>query len=46
LSNAITNLSKYDASVDFAAGDLLHLQISYDAAENATQDVALQLDMF
>jgi hypothetical protein len=46
LSNAITNLSKYDASVDFAAGDLLHLRISYDANANATQDVAVQLDMF
>jgi hypothetical protein len=46
LSNAITNLSKYDASVNFGAGDLLHLRISYDAAGNTTHDVSVQLDMF
>jgi hypothetical protein len=46
LSNATCNLSKYDASVDFAAGDLLHLRISYDANANTTHDVAVQLDMF
>ena len=45
-SNAQTNLSKYDASVDFAAGDYLHLRIYYDAAGNATQDVSVQLDCF
>jgi hypothetical protein len=45
-SNAVTNLSKYDASVNFAAGDYIHLQISYDAAANATQDVSVQLDLF
>jgi hypothetical protein len=38
--------SKYDASVNFAAGDSLHLQISYDAAANTTQDVSVQLDCF
>ena len=45
-SNAQTNLSKYDASVDFAAGDYLHLRIYYDADGNATQDVSVQLDCF
>jgi hypothetical protein len=45
-SNAQTSLSKYDASVNFAAGDNLHLQIYYDAAGNATQDVSVQLDCF
>jgi hypothetical protein len=45
-SNALTILSKYDASVNFAAGDYIHLRISYDAAANATQDVSVQLDLF
>jgi hypothetical protein len=45
-SNAITTLSKYDASVNFATGDLLHVRISYDAVGNATQDVSIQLDLF
>jgi hypothetical protein len=45
-SNAVTILSKYDASVNFAAGDYIHLQISYDAASNTTQDVSVQLDLF
>jgi hypothetical protein len=45
-SNAITVASKYDASVNFASGDFIHLQISYDANANATQDVSVQLDLF
>jgi hypothetical protein len=45
-SNAVTVLSKYDASVNFAAGDYLHMRISYDATANATQDVSVQLDLF
>ena len=45
-SNAVTSLSKYDASVNFAAGDYIHLRISYDANANATQDVSVQLDLF
>jgi hypothetical protein len=47
-SNAVTNLSKYDASVNFAAGDYIHLQISYTGAgaSNTTQDVSVQLDCF
>jgi hypothetical protein len=45
-SNAQTILTKYDASVNFAAGDYLHLQIYYDAVANATQDVSVQLDCF
>lgn len=45
-SNAIATLSKYDASVNFAAGDYLHLRISYDAAGNTTHDVSVQLDLF
>jgi len=46
LSNADTTVRKYDASVNFAAGDLLHVRISYDAAGNATTDVSIQLDLF
>jgi hypothetical protein len=46
LSNATMVGSKYDASVNFAPGDFLHMRISYDANANATQDVAVQLDMF
>jgi hypothetical protein len=45
-SDADTSLSKYDASVNFAAGDYIYLRISYDAAANATQDVFVQLDLF
>ena len=46
LSNSTTVASKYDASVNFATGDFLHMRISYDAAGNATQDVNIQLDLF
>ena len=46
LSNGMTSLTKYDASVNFAAGDYIHIRISYDAAGNATQDVSVQLDCF
>jgi len=46
LSNATTFISKYDSSVNFGAGDLLHVQISYDAAGNTTHDVSVQLDLF
>ena len=46
LSNSDLIASKYDASVNFATGDLLHVRISYDAAGNTTQDVSVQLDMF
>jgi hypothetical protein len=45
-TNSTTVLSKYDASVNFAAGDYLHLRISYDAAGNTTHDVSVQLDLF
>ena len=43
-SNAVTNLSKYDASVNFAPGDYIHLRLSYDAAATATHDVSVQFD--
>jgi hypothetical protein len=46
LSNATTSLTKYDASVNFAAGDYIHVRISYDAAGNTTQDISVQLDCF
>ena len=46
LSNAMTSLTKYDASVNFAAGDYIHLRISYDAAGNTTHDISVQLDCF
>jgi hypothetical protein len=45
-SDANKNLSKYDASVNFAAGDYIYVRISYDAAGNTTQDVFVQLDLF
>jgi hypothetical protein len=46
LSNSDLTASKYDASVNFTTGDLIHVRISYDANANATQDVSVQLDMF
>jgi len=46
LSNSTTFIAKYDASVNFAASDSLHVRISYDAAGNTTQDVSVQLDLF
>ena len=46
LSNSFIVATKYNASVDFAAGDLLHVQVSYDASANATQDLSVQLDLF
>jgi hypothetical protein len=45
-SNAVTSLSKYDASVNFAAGDYIYVRISYDASATATQDIFVQLDLF
>jgi len=45
-SDTDTTLSKYDASVNFAAGDYINVRISYDAPPNATQDVFVQLDLF
>jgi hypothetical protein len=48
LSGTTTTLSKYDASVNFAAGDFLHVFIAYTdgSQNNATQDVTVQLDLF
>lgn len=46
MSNSTTVATKYDASVNFAPGDFLHMRISYDANANATQDIAVQLDLF
>ena len=48
LSGTATTLSKYDASVNFAAGDFLHVFIAYTTGSqnNATQDVTVQLDLF
>jgi hypothetical protein len=45
-SNAVTSLSKYDASVNFGAGDYIYVRISYDASATATQDIFVQLDLF
>jgi hypothetical protein len=42
-----TNKSKYDASVNFGAGDLIHVFVSYTGGNgNTTQDLAIQLDCF
>jgi hypothetical protein len=46
LSNTNTFATKYDASVNFGVGDLLHVRVSYDAAGNTTQDLNIQLDLF
>jgi hypothetical protein len=41
-----TNISKYNASVSFAAGDYIHVRVTYDANTNATVDLNVQLDLF
>jgi hypothetical protein len=48
LSGTTTTLTKYDASVNFAAGDFLHVFIAYTdgSQNNATHDVTVQLDLF
>jgi hypothetical protein len=46
LTGAASNISKYNASVNFAAGDLLHAHVTYDANTNATADLNVQLDLF
>jgi hypothetical protein len=46
LVDTAKNISKYNASVNFAAGDLLHVHVTYDAQTNATVDLNLQLDLF
>jgi hypothetical protein len=47
LSNTTTDLSYYASSQDFQAGDLLHVQLSYDGNNsNDAQDISVQLDMF
>jgi len=46
LTDSVINISKYDASVNFGAGDLLHVRVSYDAAGNNTHDLSVQLDCF
>jgi hypothetical protein len=48
LSGTTTTLAKYDASVNFAAGDFLHVFIAYTdgSQNNATHDVTVQLDLF
>jgi hypothetical protein len=48
LSGTTTTLSKYDASVNFGAGDFLHVFIAYTdgSQNNATHDVTVQLDLF
>jgi len=46
LSNTASNISKYNASVNFAAGDLLHAHVTYDDNANATSDLNIQLDLF
>jgi hypothetical protein len=46
LSNTASNISKYNASVNFAAGDLLHAHVTYDDNANATADLSVQLDLF
>jgi hypothetical protein len=45
-TNSTTILTKYDASVNFALGDFIHVRISYDAAGNTTEDLSIQLDLF
>ena len=46
-STSPVSLSKYDASVNFAAGDLIHVFVSYTGgSSNATHDLSVQLDCF
>lgn len=47
LSDGTLVASKYDASVDFAAGDKVHLNVSYTGGNaNTTHDITAQLDFF
>jgi hypothetical protein len=48
LTGTDTNASYYNASVNFAAGDLLHVRVFYDnlSGTNATADLNVQLDLF
>jgi hypothetical protein len=48
LTETDTNASYYNASVNFAAGDLLHVRVFYDnlSGTNATADLNVQLDLF
>jgi len=46
LTGSSTFASMYNASVNFAAGDLIHVLVTYDAGANATADLSVQLDCF
>ena len=50
LTGTNTDISYYNTTQDFAAGDLLHLGVTYTtgsgANNNKTHDITVQLDMF
>jgi hypothetical protein len=48
LTGTATNASYYSKSVNFAAGDLIHVFVSYTGSGslNTTHDLAVQLDCF
>lgn len=47
LSDSNTNISYYNSTYDFAAGDLLHVGVTYSGNNsNLTEDISIQLDMF
>jgi hypothetical protein len=46
LTNSTKVASFYDASVTFGAGDYIHVFVTYDASENTTADLSVQLDCF
>jgi hypothetical protein len=47
LASTTTVVTKYDASVDFGAGDKIHLNVRYTGGNaNTTHDITAQLDLF
>ena len=47
LSGSNTDISYYNTSQDFSAGDLIHVFISYTGSNsNNSHDISVQLDMF
>jgi hypothetical protein len=46
LSNSTMVASFYSGSVTFAAGDYIHVFVTYDASANTTADLSVQLDCF
>jgi hypothetical protein len=47
-TGTVTDLSYYNSTQDFAAGDLIHVGVSYtgSGSSNTTSDISVQLDLF